>query len=139
LQNFFLVDDIHEHPVDLSTRSAYYVGLRTCGYPPAYLPTRFTDSRRYSRRKCVPTSDLSCEAGSARRCAQIYSTSGRGKGVPRRSYTHATRHRPEIDGEKEKKHAESRTTMPKTLLAARPVKSRSSIRRDAESNERARE
>lgn len=101
---------------------------------PDCLPTWFTDSRRYSRRKCVPTSRtrLSCETGSALParhssarltarpdCAvQVYSavsTSGRGKGVPRRSYTHATRHRRSMaNKEKRKKKkrraAESRAT-----------------------------
>lgn len=82
-------------------RQAAYVGLRICGYIclPTYLVHRF--SPVFTGRKCVPTSGLGCEASKHARLSRLGSlrysavlpTSGRGKGVPRRSYTHATRHR----------------------------------------------
>jgi len=125
--------DICGHPVDLSTTNLLRAGLRICGYLPACLPTWFTDSRRYSRRKCVPTSRTrlrgrlgsldTARHGTEQLGSGIYSavsTSGRGKGVPRRSYTHATRRRRSM-AEKERRPTESRATIPKLRSWDRPV------------------
>lgn len=110
-------------------RRAYYVPayVHVCGYLPVCLPTWFTDSRRYSRRKCVSTSRtrLWGRHGSTRPdCAvQVYSavsTSGRGKGVPRRSYTHATRRRRSMT-EKKKTYGKYGATMPKLHSRDRSV------------------
>lgn len=107
---FAIYAGIREHPVDPSTMPASLLraGLRICGYLPACLPTYLVHrfSPVFTTKMRTHVSDLACEAGSALParhgtarpdCAvQVYSavsTSGRGKGVPRRSYTHATRRR----------------------------------------------
>lgn len=67
-------------------------------YVYAYLPTRSTDSRRYSRRKRtyvrVGPDDAQC---SGTRFSLDFRSQ---KGMHRRSYTHAKRHTPIEDGKK---------------------------------------
>lgn len=108
-----------------------------------------SDFRWYSRRKCVPTSRLWGRHGTARHgsATQVYSavsTSGRGKGVPRRRVIPT---RPDTDDRWRKKKRKKKKSRYHKLryVAERPVsvdrafKSRSAIRYDAKSSVRTRE
>lgn len=67
-------------------------------YVSAYLPTRSTDSRRYSRRKrtYVRVGPDEAQCSGTRFSLDFRSQ----KGMYRRSYTHAKRHTPIEDGKK---------------------------------------
>lgn len=120
----FATRDIREHPVDLSTTGQptacrpTYMRVSACltacllGSP---ILAGNHDENAYPRlgldslaRQALPTRHSSARLTARPDCAvQVYSadvsTSGRGKGVPRRSYTHATRHRRSMaNKEKEK-------------------------------------